>query len=560
MAEEIRAELDGLKDGNWFILSKNQLFWKARLDPSENSDGSILSISYGKSLSQLMTTKTSQAFEHETRENAMTALAKLVKEKAKNGYEIHMSMLQDKENKPADKKSGKKSPMKTSKLTKIEVDQIEHRCNHIPLILTEDFEERNLAKTAEKERNLDMEDSSLGKRNKSGNKKTHQNKRDSEMKDLGAVLPQAMTIDEMLDKPSGKKRTQEAEPQNKVPENTPRKEASPLKQVSGQKSVKSKASNQSETKEAPKSLQKTPSNKKSIKSASKNQEEKMEEEELKPNVEVNLLMECKITGNELYHTTHNSRQFTRQILIQVSNEYIYFEYSVAEDLTMSSKLLLKFSSNSQAVEASNIQTFHLEERGFKSSSSLPPNMITPGTITTIVNRESCFVDCSAKDPSDVLSMTSDMLSLKIVDTNDRHVNDSVVDDDVKMISDRMIEEKVVEKQIVGDNVDYELMSHSEVTISFEKVGRNKGVEVVCEDRDARKQEMERFVEEASKGNGVNGNKFVQPLGPNSDSMIGLILLNQYKSTIEISSKNNLIETGSCQKNWMASGASGLERI
>ena len=534
MAEEIRVELDNLKDGDWLVMSKNSLFWKARLDPSDEADSTILSISYGKNLSQAMNAETSQAFEHTDRNKAMHALSKLIKEKVKSGYGLYRNKSQDKENKPADKKGGKKSPIRSGKMSKIEIDQIEHRCNHIPLILTEDFEQRNLYKTAEKVRDDDLDDATLGKRSKSNTKKTRQNRRDEEIKDYGAILPQAMTIDEILDKPSGNKKAQEFETANRVPENTPRKEQSTRKQPSSQKSVKSKISNLSEVKEVPASQTKTPSNQKVPKSADKATNENMDEDEIsKPSVEINQMMECKINGSDLYKIANNTRQFTRHVIIQVRDEYLYFEHSVAEDLTLISKLLIQFSSNEMAVEASNIQTFHLEEKGFKTSNSEPPNLITPGTVTTMKQRESDFKDCSTGEPREILEKTSEILSLNLCSATNKTTPDIIA------------EEKVVEKQMVGDNMDFELLSHSELSLNGDISGKLKArsSELSANEITSRKQEMDKYNEEMKKPNGISGNRHIQALGPNSDSMIALMLLNQYKSTIEVSSKFKMTKTG-----------------
>ena len=202
MSDNTSLLIDEVKDGEWLILSKNSLFWKGRLDPSEDdTSGTILSISYGKSLSLALKAETSQAFEHSCREKALVALGKLLKEKSKNGYTLYSTNTEEKENKP-DTRGGKKSPLPI-KSNRIQVEAVEHQCKHIPLILTEDFEDKIAVRTAEKQR--DQTDASLGKRQKSTETKAEKKERmrrineDEDLTDY--PLPATMTLTEIFDKP-----------------------------------------------------------------------------------------------------------------------------------------------------------------------------------------------------------------------------------------------------------------------------------------------------------------------------------------------------------------------
>lgn len=488
MAENFKHLIESLQDGEWLILSKNSLFWKARLDPSDQSKGSILSISYGKSLCQALKAETSQAFEHPTREKAMTALNKLVKEKAKNGYSLYTEAVEEKENRP-DHKFGKASPIPI-KGGKIDVEAIEHQCQHIPLILTEDFEEKIIARTAEKAR--DQSDANLGKRQKSTDAKK------ARIEDVEHSHPAAMSLTEILNKPSNSKRaasrntTAHKEQEQKPVENTPMKEEVIIKSSSKVDSVKSKLSYK----------EKQDSN---AKQTSQTEEEKV-------NQSVNALLERKVTGSDLYGVHNNTKHFTVQVLVQATDQWVFLDYSVAEDISINKKLLLKWTSNDDAALAAQKQISALQEGGYKISNFEPPALISFGTISTLSQKAQMFQDCLDIHPSQITDVSQAVLGHHSADESEEEA-----------------EEKKTEKQVVAANLEIDQLSHSVATLNDESVKELALADFDSESIAERTKEYERFRDENERGTLMAPNKHVQPLGPSAPGMIAVMLLNPYKN-------------------------------
>lgn len=490
MADLVKTIIESLKDGYWLILSKNSLFWKARLDPSEEVKGkSILSISYGKSLSKALKAETSQAVEHDNRERALKALAKLLKEKTKNGYSVY-SPSEDKENR-FDRKAGKASPIPI-KGGKIDVEAIEHQCQHIPLILTEDFEEKSMIRTAEKLR--DQGDANLGKR-----QKTTEAKKRTDEADINH--PTAMSLNEILNKssnskkPSSKNATAKKEPEAQQIESTPMKEEKIAKSSSKNNSDKSK----------------------SVKKGGSQLKQASESEEDKINETLNQLFEKKVTGSDLYGVRNNTKHFTSQIIVQVLDNWAYLEFNVAEDMSLNKKLLLKWSSNEDAIAAANKQVEELEQSGYKLSQTEPPGLITTGIISTLSQKRQVFQDCSELHFSQITDASQQLLG-----------SHNEEDEEV-------IEEKTTQKQIVASNLEFDQFSHSVHSLNDANVKELEIKPQEVEEKKEKFQEYERFQNESEKGTLAPPSNHVHPLGAASTGMIGLMLLNNFKN-MDVSSK------------------------
>lgn len=500
MADTAKQLLETFRDGEWLILSKNSLFWKARLDPSEeNAGSSILSISYGKSLCQALKAETSQAFEHSTREKAIAALTKLVKEKSKNGYELYSEPSEEKENRP-ETRPGKASPLPI-KGGKIDVEAIEHQCLHIPLILTEDFEERTNTRTAEKKR--DQGDASLGKRQRS----TEAKAAIDEMSDHQP--PASISISDVLNKNSKKFSSRQGTAQKDENLNV---EATPLKEEQAPKS----ASRNNTTKSKLSILEKT-------NHSQTKKDEVMDEE--KPSVQVNELLEKKVSGRDLYNVTNNTKLFTTLVLVQVFEQWLYLEYSVDEDMSINRKKLLKLESNEAAAVAAHSQIERLQESGFKKCDSEPPILISIGTISTLTPRIQIFQDCTDISPDEIAEAGKEIFV---------QATDSSVEKGIEK------EEKITEKQVIITNLDYDLLSHSEASLHEGTIKDLPSVLIIDDHKEEKLREYERYKKEMEKGTVLASNRNVQPLGPSSQGMIAVMLLNQYKN-MDVSSSRFLLD-------------------
>ena len=237
-------------------------------------------------------------------------------------------------------------------------------------------------------------------------------------------------------------------------------------------------------------------------------------EEEKTSREWNKFLELSVIGSELYNIRRNNKHFTKQIIHQVKDQFMYVEYSVAEDLTINKKMLLKLPDNDSAFEAAESYLANLLDIGFKVCTSEPPVLISLGTISSLMNKPQIFHDCSKLSPAEVEKITSCILEQKECED---------------LVESK--EERNLDKQIIGDNIDYDYLSHSHATLHAASISdlpftTNLG------SRQERLAEYERYKIEKQTN---SHHKNIQPIGPASEGMISIMLLNQYKN-MDVSSK------------------------
>jgi hypothetical protein len=533
-----------LENGQWIILTKNSLYWKARIDTVEGSQNLKLVICYGKSLGMLDRSEPSQVYEHEERSKTLSHLTKLLKDKVKNGYSQFIGEIEEKENKHLKEykeakefKRNKPSLKSADKSDSWAPLHVEHYCKHMPSILTgnpddeSEKEAKNKSSSEDEDEASDKEDS----QDESEDKKQPEASQDQL---LGKRQPQhlpLMSIHEILDKKQS--------PQNPHRIHSSRKQVDPISpKISNHNSGSKPASSTKQVKmnQEPisqdiyfdpfidthllhkKTFQSTRPRSKRL-----DDDNDAEHHEL---VEVNRLFKKLILGSVLYKVEHNDKVFTQQVIIQSKDEYLYIEYSVIEDMSINQVQLHQFPSTQHALQAVEIYARYCNDCGYAEKEALVP-MVTSGTISILKTRPKTSYVHETDGGVTLIEVEEKKVESRTSTNKKGGSNTKPTDAEEK-------EEEEEEPVVVGTNLDYDVLSHSayDAQIEVQKTQANINQQLTAAEVKARTEEMHSYKPNAKSFSGIN------PLGSPAESMISLQLLHNFKPTIEINSK----QRGNCR--------------
>lgn len=530
-------DLESLSNGRWITLSKNNYFWKVMIDAVDATKGADqqyrLSICYGKNLSLASKKEPSHVHDFESREQAMQNLSKVFKEKLKNGYELFfdVSAVDEKEN----KKSGKKSATKIQKLTDPEEShKTLLQSVNVPAIFIEDFEEKMKKKASENT----QQDANLGKRERTEEKQPKSNKKTTTAQNSGKKTPMQpvpMSLTEVLDNPaaSGYSAHKMLKSENKSASKMIEQPSLPSQALpatsSSQKFLQNPHSQP--TSAAKKAPQVSPSDPPFLSLAEVSEISKAAGVE-DDREEANRLFKKRIQGTILYQVEHNPKLFTQQMIIQAKEEHLYVEYSVDEDLTINKHLLFRFENRSIAIKAADVAAEKCYKAGFFEDET-PSAMIGMGSINVLKTKH-----------RELYSNYSSHVEEVPVASNGHHGRDefsaakqgcmiiedlTLQEDEDQMEGGCMEVEEIQEDLPIGDNLLVDHFSHSAFVGDKELPSLQDVFEI---DSAKRQEEVCKFRETKE----LTTNSKMQPLGPNSEGMIALMLLQTVKPTIDVTSK------------------------
>lgn len=442
-------ELANLKNGDWILLVKNSLFWKAKVELEQlQPDGEerfLLQIGYGKNKALSLHSDPSQALPYPTRDKAIANLAKLFKDKIKNGYEpssFDLCELQaGKEAKPSTQKKAKEPEIENKPVFNPEANShIEHKCQQIPTVLTFNFgdsdgeagkqEDRDSWTGDDREAEEEEEDFTLGKRNLEEHQMASNLPAEEEERQAIAKSENLMSIRDMLDQKKAAQHDLKSAQQNlKRPSdsflsNTPKREPdakksskeNSLAKVAATSHSRNAQNSQSKDSGGPRqfgiSLQnsshKQPAVLETEEQISKSNRkwspfptqdqmaqvaqapaQAMEEEPLEA---VNWFFKRRIHGTHLYEVSQHGKTFTESLTIQTKEQYLYLEYEVNEDMTLNRKELHQFSNAVQPVRAAAEIAQRVRENGYVKEAEELSAGLGFGTISSLKSRSLHFRD------------------------------------------------------------------------------------------------------------------------------------------------------------------------
>src|SRR3990167_8265802 len=219
----------------------------------------------------------------------------------------------------------------------------------------------------------------------------------------------------------------------------------------------------------------------------------------------------RVSGENLYGPGAKSKTFTQIVLLQVREEYFYTEYRVEQDPALEKKSLFRMESHAAALASIEENEQILAKEGYCEEEGEGYSLITSGAIQLMIhrgqNQNSLFKDLTqSEDVFQALSEEEQLAeSLQLVEAPE------IVEP-----------EPAFEPLQIGENLQYDLMSHSDEQQTW------KAGEGLQQPSESRTVERER-----SLAGELKSACRIQPLGPPSDGMQPVMLLQTYKDTIEV---------------------------
>ncbi len=604
-------DLSNLGNGEWILLVKNSLFWKAKIElerlQADTEENYLLQIGYGKNKALSLHSDPSQVLKYPTREKAVSNLAKLFRDKIRNGYEASTFELCDLQSSKEAMQSTQKKPKDADKDQLAGFDpevnsHIEHKCQKIPTVLTFNFGDSDAeasgvephdASAEEEQQDEEEEDFTLGKRNIG---ELHNDApADSEAdKQPPRNSDHLMSIRDMLDQkmhfPADPKAVPQTlkRPPDSFLSNTPKREAE-AKKASKENSL-AKVATTSHSRFAPNSQSKELPHRPagvSLSNSSHKQASAVDAEEqaarlnkkwnpfptaaqmaqvardfLHPTEEeaatVNWVFKRKIHGSNLYEVTHHTKTFTESLTLQTKDHYLHLQYEVNEDMTLSCRELHQFANALQPVKAAAEIAQRLKEHGFNCETEELSSGLGYGTINSLKSRNLNFKDHS-NPPAPHLEAASEAQTplpsaqkSNPAKTQQASEHKSPFEESQTNAEQQQLEareepeseepvpvvesEEEEEAEEQGENLKYECLSHSRASLLQESLE----VQSITPLRDLFEESLVKRSKLRQHWNSADGHKrssvSVCPLGPASEGMIPLMLLHNYKQSLDINSK------------------------
>ena len=623
-----------VKENQWIVLTKDSLFWKAKIEPDGTKGQYVFDLCYGKNLAQAAKNEPSQSLQFESKDKCVAHYLKVMKDKLKNGYTIQVEQESKKKEKSKSKKhvessaNSKEFNIRNNK----DVGFIQHHCNHIPLILTEDFDEMleerhrhysqkvpeevtSSPKLGKRQKEQEIEEGS-GKSNRRARSIKKPNELESTVKALN--LPPALTISMILDQPRKETKTDyPIEPtshkktQKQPVFNTPNREmcqsisindSSAAKTIETEKksSTLKKQTNQTDQT----SNDKGQAVQRSATSARSEKKVKLEKIEPQPASKQQVCISttsdnpfpsteslisahstsqsaristmpakclCKrlISGPALLGSgASNIKPFTQKVQALLKDEYLLLSYRVEEDFTLHQQELHKFLSDQAATAAYEETLRYWKVIGYQQEDDESLDMLQQSTIDRLILRQQGFVDHSvveAKTDHNANHSNAEEMNMEVIQTTEDvehqaiHANNklSKQSDSIQLSASKVKpvqEEQIFEPLNIGDNLHYDQYSHSNPDIRFSDVEQSsKSIEPV--EASKRQATYQQYLDGTllSRGRAAK----MQPLGSMTTEMIPLMLLHNFKDTIEVTRRFSVTQIGFILRNLTESGAYGL---
>lgn len=623
----LQTGIDQLKDDEWLLLTKDSLFWKAKLersqneaqenDPSQESNKYSLQIGYGKNITFGTQSDPSQSFFYSSREEGLADLTRRFKEKLKNGYNLDIQRAAkmnriylnqaDKENNGfGEGFQGKGGDLDMLNLNDSAILGIEHHCEQVPKLLTEDFDEAMLQKQTSQKEEMEL----LGKRQEkslpgSGSKGSRKGrslqkvKQSAQKEDDGeesklkvSLKTNALTLEEIL--PSAEKATrlhQKTPGKPSRPQTNKKERSNEFKKaglsVSNSK-IKEADNNAGSGLNSPKitsfgglgyTMQRADlffpelaQDKQFFEGCLPDEPIKeAEKEESEPSsptskkIEEPLLFlkhfERSIPGSLLYNIPNNNKKFLEYFFVETIDTFVYTEYGVREDMSLEKKFVYVCENKQQTQRlASEIAERCSKQHFIEEESS--SRMASIGTVKNLALKPGFF--CEVKTAQDnkmdmefeletaqkELVQSETLSNLQECVTEKKSLNSlgSANQSGAKTIpeqfsghkNDSTLKKKIPEEKVeydLGENLKYELLSHSESGQDNPNWDINDLQSKLSSDssENLRISEYQKYVSMEEEGTLPPRSKN-QPLGPSTNCPTALMLLQNYKSTIEVSSK------------------------
>ena len=606
-------ELANLKNGDWILLVKNSLFWKAKVELEQlQPDGEerfLLQIGYGKNKALSLHSDPSQALPYPTREKAIANLAKLFKDKIKNGYEsssFELCELQaGKEARPSTQKKAKEPEIENKPVVNPEANShIEHKCQQIPTVLTFNFgdsdgeagrreEGDSWTGGGREEAEEEEEDFTLGKRNLDEHQKASNLAGEEAESQAKAKSENLMSIRDMLDQKKAAQHDLKCAQQNlKRPSdsflsNTPKRE--PDAKKSSKENSLAKVAATSHSRNAPNSQSKDSAGPRqfgiSLQNSSHKQPAVLETEEQvsksnrkwspfptqeqmsqvaqahaqameeEPAEAVNWFFKRRIHGTNLYEVSQHGKTFTESLTIQTKEQYLYLEYEVNEDMTLNRKELHQFSNAVQPVRAAAEIAQRVRENGYVKEAEELSAGLGYGTISSLKSRSQHFrdhtkqagtlpealVDSHTPQPSAQkanparLQPESERRSAEEEKAEEGSVEQPEESRPLAEVKESESAEEENEEQ--GENLQYECLSHSRSSLVQEPLEVQSSaplIELYLDSLERRKLQREAW--QGSTGQKRQNSMGIYPLGQGCEGMIPLMLLHNFKPSLDINSR------------------------
>jgi hypothetical protein len=602
--------LSNLSDGDWILLVKNSLFWKAKIEQQplqpDGEERYLLKIGYGKNKALSLHSDPSQELQYPSRDKAINNLNKLFKDKIKNGYEPSTFELCEqqasKEPKPSNQKKARDLEVDTVAGFDPEANNlIEHKCQKIPTVLTFNFgdsdgEANGLLQrddsAEEDQQEEEEEDFTLGKRNIEAHHNEDFPAEDQADKQEATNSDHLMTISDMLDQKRLASSDAKFVPQiHKRPpdyflSNTPKRETDTKK--TSKETSQAKVATSSNSRQPPPSQSKEHQAQRMLGvslSASLSQQAHHETEEQTsrqnrnwcpfPNADqmsqfarthleatevqmpepINWVFKRKIHGTNLYEVSQHCKTFTESLTIQTKDIYLYLEYEVNEDMALSKKELHQFSNSMQPVMAA-IQIEHrVKDHGYVRETEELSAGLGYGTINSLKSRTLHFKDHSklidpppevhadAQTPRPSAQKSNASKSQPGSDQksglerNSGRPSQAQFELPEEPEPDLQLNEEESEEEVQeqGENLEYECLSHSRKSLLQEnlEVQSVRPLVDLYEETLVKRSQLRQHWKNADSLK--RPNMSIYPLGPASEGMIPLMLLHNFKPSLDINS-------------------------
>ena len=219
----------------------------------------------------------------------------------------------------------------------------------------------------------------------------------------------------------------------------------------------------------------------------------------------------RVTSEKLYGTGSKAKFFTQLVLLQARDEFFYTEYRVEEDPTLEKKNLYRMESHQAALAAIQENEKILAQEGYCEEEEEGYTLISTGAIQLMMQKaeSACtrFTDLSKQEalqhPTDNEPLGE---SLELVE----------------VVAPEPVPEVPFEALQIGENLQYDLMSHSDAE------ERSSPAITKLEIEQSRQEERSQY-----QAGELKSSSKIQPLGPPADGMQPLLLLQSYKDSIEV---------------------------